>query len=47
MDYEQYNYRVIVSIIEKGLDKHDMLSEEKPQLEMPLHENIRGEEYYQ
>lgn len=47
LDYEQYNYRIIVSILEKGLDKYNEVSEETNPLEMPLHENIRGEEYYQ
>jgi hypothetical protein len=36
----------IQSILEKGLDR---LNEEESlnQLKMPLHENIRGEEYYE
>jgi transposase len=47
IDYERYNYRIIVSILEKGLDMYNKLTDENNQLEMPLHENIRGEEYYQ
>lgn len=43
--YEMYNYKIIQRILEKGLDKQT--DEENEQLEMPLHDNIRGEEYYQ
>jgi transposase len=46
LGYGIYNYKTIQTILEKGLDKYDE-SEENKQLEMPLHENIRGEEYYQ
>ena len=46
LGYGIYNYKTIQTILEKGLDKYDE-SEEGKQLEMPLHENIRGEEYYQ
>lgn len=44
LDYGIYNYKTIQKILENGLDKHD---EENEQLQMPLHENIRGENYYQ
>ena len=46
LGYGIYNYKTIQTILEKGLDKYDE-NEENKQLEMPLHENIRGEEYYQ
>ncbi len=46
LGYGIYNYKTIQTILEKGLDKYDENEEDK-QLEMPLHENIRGEEYYQ
>jgi len=45
LGYGIYNYKTIQKILEKGMDKTDM--EETEQLEMPLHDNIRGEEYYQ
>ena len=45
LGYEMYNYKIIQRILEKGLDKQT--DEEKEQLEMPLHDNIRGGEYYQ
>jgi len=45
LGYGIYNYKTIQTILEKGLDKTDL--EENEQLEMPLHDNIRGEEYYQ
>lgn len=45
LGYGSYNYKTIQTILEKGLDKNT--AEENEQLEMPLHDNIRGEEYYQ
>lgn len=45
LDYGVYNYKIIRNILEKGLDKNTQ--DETEQLEMPLHENIRGENYYQ
>lgn len=46
IDYELYNYKTIKQILEKGLDRQTE-DDEALQLKMPLHENIRGEEYYQ
>ena len=46
LGYGIYNYKTIQTILEKGMDNYDE-AEENKQLEMPLHENIRGEEYYQ
>ena len=46
LGYGIYNYKTIQTILEKGMDHYDE-TEENKQLEMPLHENIRGEEYYQ
>ncbi len=45
LDYGVYNYKMIQNILEKGLDKQ--AQEESDQLQMPLHDNIRGENYYQ
>jgi len=45
LDYGVYNYKIIQTILEKGLDKNT--EEETEPSAMPLHENIRGEEYYQ
>ena len=45
LEYGQYNYKTIQKILERGLDKQPQ--EESEQLQMPLHENIRGENYYQ
>ncbi len=45
LGYGMYNYKTIQKILEKGLDTNDI--EENEQLAMPLHDNIRGEEYYQ
>jgi transposase len=46
LGYGIYNYKTIQTILEKGMDKLDE-AEENKQMQMPLHENIRGEEYYQ
>lgn len=42
--YSNYSYRVIRSILEKGLDK---LQQQTIQQKIPLHQNIRGKDYYQ
>lgn len=44
LGYGLYNYKTIQQILEKGLDQQ---SDEEQPLQMPLHDNIRGEEYYQ
>lgn len=44
LGYGLYNYKTIQKILENGLEDQ---SEENEQLQMPLHDNIRGEEYYQ
>lgn len=44
LDYELYNYKIIVKILEKGLDK---LDEDTSEEQLPSHQNIRGENYYQ
>jgi hypothetical protein len=46
LGYGLYNYKTIQSILEKGMDLYDD-EDEKGQLQMPLHDNIRGENYYQ
>ena len=46
LGYGIYNYKTIQTILERGMDTLDETEESKP-MEMPLHENIRGEEYYQ
>lgn len=45
MDYELFNYKTIQQILEKGLDRQTE-EDESQQLKMPLHDNIRGEDYY-
>lgn len=44
IDYENYSYQAIKSILE---NKYDMLSYAEISADMPSHENIRGENYYQ
>lgn len=46
LGYGIYNYKTIQSILEKGMDLYDE-GDEKGQLQMPIHDNIRGENYYQ
>ena len=43
LGYGLYNYKTIQKILENGLENEQ---DENEQLQMPLHENIRGEEYY-
>lgn len=46
LSYEAYNYKTIQLILEKELDKRDApVQTDHPQ--MPLHDNIRGGNYYQ
>ena len=45
IDYNLYNYKSIQMILEKGLDGQPQETNDAP--ELPLHDNIRGEEYYQ
>ena len=45
LDYGQYNYKIIQTILEKGLDHYNETEPEQEQ--MPFHDNIRGEDYYQ
>jgi transposase len=44
LEYENYSYHAIKTILE---NKYDMLSYSELTTEIPLHENIRGENYYQ
>jgi hypothetical protein len=43
--YGLYHYRAIEDILKKGLDIYDL--EQEHTVPMPMHENIRGEQYYQ
>ena len=43
--YGIYNYKTIQTILEKGMDKYDE-KEDNEQTQMPQHDNIRGEHYY-
>ena len=44
LDYQAYNYKMILRILEKGWDSVEDTSEEPP--EVPPHQNIRGSNYY-
>jgi transposase len=43
-DYGLYHYKIIESILQKGLDRYE--KEQETESPMPQHENIRGKEYY-
>jgi hypothetical protein len=43
--YQSFGYRIIDNILKKELDKQPL--EEAVQQVLPLHENVRGAEYYQ
>lgn len=45
LGYGAYNYKTIQNILERELDLRDP-PEETDQLQMPFHDNIRGENYY-
>lgn len=47
LGYGYYSYKIIQTILEKGLDDYTDVSEENQQLEMPTHDNIRGGDYYE
>jgi len=42
--YQNFGYNIIKSILQKGLDKQPW--EDPPQQKLPLHDNIRGSDYY-
>jgi transposase len=44
LDYQAYNYKMILRILEKGWDSVEDTPEEAP--EVPPHQNIRGSNYY-
>ncbi len=44
LDYKIYSFKAIQNILEKNLDRID--SEPETDLELPLHENIRGKNYF-
>lgn len=46
LGYGRYNYKTIQVILEKGLEQQTD-EEQVGGLQMPAHDNIRGEEYYQ
>lgn len=46
LGYGAYNYKTIQNILERELDLNDA-PDETDHLQMPLHDNIRGEGYYQ
>jgi hypothetical protein len=42
--YQNFGYKVILEILQKGLDKEPL--EEVLQQKLPFHDNIRGADYY-
>jgi len=44
LEYGVYNYKIVLNILEKGLDKMEQDTNENQDL--PKHNNIRGKEYY-
>jgi len=45
LHYQSFGYRIIDNIIKRSLDKQPL--EEISQQKLPLHDNIRGADYYQ
>jgi len=46
LKYRTYSYQSIKSILAAGLDKHADLFQHPVGLISPIHENIRGNDYY-
>lgn len=44
-EYNLFHYKIIETILQKGLDQSE--KEQEEQVPMPAHDNIRGREYYQ
>jgi len=42
-----YSYRSVESILKNNLDKESLPAEEAEQLTLPVHDNVRGADYYQ
>ena len=40
------SYRHVQSILKNGLDRYELTEEDEPQRALPLHENVRGRDYY-
>lgn len=47
LKYQKYSYRTIETILFRKLDQLDEPEPKDPQLKLPLHENIRGADYYE
>jgi hypothetical protein len=45
LHYQSFGYNIIKNILKKGLDQQP-LEEEASQRQLPLHDNIRGADYY-
>lgn len=45
LGYGNHSYKTIERILQKGIDQQQ--DEDGGQLPMPLHDNIRGQNYYQ
>ena len=43
--YQQYSFKIVEEILNKGLDRYDT-DDQETTTKMPEHENIRGKEYY-
>ena len=47
LKYNTCSYRSMKAILASGLDQHQDTPENSAQMSLPLHQNIRGQEYYQ
>jgi hypothetical protein len=45
MEYGVYNYKIIQTILERKLDMEE-ITESPVETSLPMHENIRGESYF-
>ena len=40
------SYRHLQSILKHGLDRFSLVEDDEPQRALPMHENVRGRDYY-
>jgi len=47
MEYQNFNYTFVRNILENKITKQEYKNESNTKKTLPIHENIRGKEYYE
>lgn len=47
MEFDQYKYKIVESILKKGIDKQTEIPFSESDPSLPEHDNVRGKDYYQ